>query len=106
MLVAQFSWVAVLWFNHPLNLPLGKMFPLKYSTGYNHDFASTTTTSAQSDSAPFTSEFRLNPSYFFCNFNFVLLLQLFALVAVIATYCRLQLFLRRNQCKNMDRIPR
>ena len=38
LLVVQFSWLPILWFNVPLVLPLYKLWPLKYSTGYNHNF--------------------------------------------------------------------
>ena len=103
MLVVQFSWLMVLWLNVPLNLPLLKVWPLKYSHGYALSFDGNSTTDP-SEFAPFTSQFRLSAFHFHSNFNILLVLFLISLTAVIVTYVRMQNFVKEHKLKSIDDI--
>ncbi len=103
MLVVQFSWLMILWLNVPLTLPLARMWPVKYSTGLAINF-DTNITAIATESAPFTSQFRLSASHFHSNFNMLLLLFIIALVSILVTYVRMQKFIRKNELKSIDDI--
>lgn len=105
MLVVQFSWLIILWLEVPLTLSLLRVWPLKYSTGFAYDFDNTeTNSSAQSEIAPFFTQFKLNPSHFHCNYNMALGLFILAVIAVCVTYARMQKFVRDHKLDRIDKV--
>ena len=103
MLVVQFSWLMVLWLNVPLNMPLLKTWPVKYSTGLAISFDGNSTTDP-TETAPYTTQFRLSTSHFHSNFNILLLPFIISFMAVVITYIRMHSFVKEHKLKSIDDI--
>lgn len=68
---------------------------MKYSTGYNHAFLPENETSSL-DVSPHYAQLGVSIDHIANNFSFVFILQLLALVSVLATVVRLRTFKKNN----------
>ena len=84
--VVQYTFIVLIWTPGYLHLPYYYMSGLKYSTGYNYLFSSSTYPTNPEQ----VYTFDLSLEYFSSNFNFVMILPLIPIVCLIRYYCSLR----------------